>query len=149
NGEVVISIAPNSNSSQYGLIGALLIQEYGTATNGSPVLPQSLNKKAIKLAKGVQQSSLLAKAESNKVVAYPNPFNHNLSVSVNLDKADNIKIQLLGINGKPVYVKDFGKLQQGAANLVLMPAQNISAGVYFIKIIFGSGKIEFIKVVKQ
>ncbi|MEP6684157.1 MAG: fibronectin type III domain-containing protein [Parafilimonas sp.] len=149
NGEVVISIAPNSNSSQYGLIGALLIQEYGAATNGIPTPPHSFNKTSIALVNGKQQSSLLNKSQDYKIFAYPNPFNQDLTVSINLKQEDNIRIQLFDIKGKPVYAKDFGKLQQGSYNLLLKPGNNISAGIYFVEIIYGSVKPDYIKIIKQ
>ncbi|HEY2725869.1 MAG TPA: T9SS type A sorting domain-containing protein, partial [Parafilimonas sp.] len=107
------------------------------------------NKNPIALIKNSQQTSSIAKSANIKVIAYPNPFNNNLIVALQLEKEDNVSVELFNVNGRSLYFKDFGKLQQGSHSLTLNPGENIFAGTYFIKINYGSKKPDYIKVIKQ
>ncbi|HEY2726710.1 MAG TPA: T9SS type A sorting domain-containing protein, partial [Parafilimonas sp.] len=155
NGEVIISIAPNSISSQYGLIGALIIKEYSISDKKIPSVPQSFgyvhnssNNNNIKKTLLVQSNKL--NNITSKTLAYPNPFNHDFTISFSLQKDDNIIVELYNVSGKLVCIKNFDNLKQGLQNLKIIPSQNISAGVYFIKMVYVKAAYsDYIKILKQ
>jgi predicted esterase len=149
NGEAVITIAPNNSTSQYGMITALVIQEYKTSGNSIPA-PQLLkvvnsSVSSIKTAPITKQNKM-----DKKAFAFPNPFNYDFTVSLSLEKKDNIQVEVYDVNGKLVSRKNFGDMQQGSHNLKIAPGQNISAGLYFVKVIYANAKVtNFIKIIKQ
>ncbi|MBV9962994.1 MAG: fibronectin type III domain-containing protein [Parafilimonas sp.] len=148
NGEAVITISPNSFSSQYGLIGALIMQEY-TPNNNS--IPSPKARKSNKIS-GNQPISQATKSSTikNAAVAYPNPFNNDFTLSISLQKQENVQAELYDINGKLILRKNFGELQQGSHELRIIPGTNISRGMYVLKIIYrNTATTSHIKVLKQ
>lgn len=148
NGEAVITIAPNSASSQYGMIGALVIQEYSASGNSIPPISIASNNKYASKSQSVQSS--IINNTTNKISIYSNPFNHDFTLSLSLEKEDHVEADLYDLQGRIIFHKNFGKLQQGLNNLKIIPGQNISSGVYILKVIFVNSKTSnSIKIVKQ
>ncbi|MEO8712141.1 MAG: T9SS type A sorting domain-containing protein, partial [Parafilimonas sp.] len=150
NGEAVITIAPNSSASQFGMISALIIQEYKMPGSSIPVTPQFA--KVISSSKSNTKKASLTKQDKTekKAFAFPNPFNYDFTVSLSLEKEDNIQVEVYDVNGKLVSRKNFGDMLQGSHALRIAPGQNISAGLYFVKVIYTNAKlINLIKIIKQ
>lgn len=148
NGEIVIGIAPNTLISQFGLIGGLIVQEYTPSSRTILSPPQSFNKTAITLGNNKAGSLQKASAINNKAAVYPNPFNSSFTLSLYLNKEDNVQVQLYNVSGKLVLQKNLGKVSQGAYNIT--PDKNITPGIYILKIIGAkTGYNEYIKVLKQ
>ncbi len=79
---------------------------------------------------------------------YPNPFNSGATVSYNLPKATTVSLRLYDLSGQQVRTLIDGYNQAGAhtANLT---ANNLSSGLYFIKLDFdGQSQIQKIMLVK-
>jgi fibronectin type 3 domain-containing protein/predicted esterase len=153
NGEVIISIAPNSISSQYGLIGALIIKEYCITTNKIPPAPQSFGNNLQSSNNSIKKTSSIQANKNSipgKMLAYPNPFNSSFTISFSLENKDDVEVELYDVTGKIVYRKNFGNLEKGLQNLKIIPNVNIPAGVYFIKMSYVKTSVSnYIKILKQ
>ncbi|MFT4155041.1 fibronectin type III domain-containing protein [Parafilimonas sp.] len=151
NGDAIITIAPNSTASQYGLIGALIIQEYNAAGSApdSGVVNSSTSSSSTSnnlASKTITTEKTVAKA----VLAYPSPFSSDFTLSLQLDQEDNIEAMLYDISGKLVYSKKFENLQQGAQSVKITPGQNLSSGMYLLRILYLNKKTsDYIKIQKQ
>ena len=79
---------------------------------------------------------------------HPNPFNPSISLDFNINVADNIKIQIIDINGKVVEILSNSNYYPGSYS-ISWDAVGYSSGIYFIQILssdnFISEKITLIK----
>lgn len=83
----------------------------------------------------------------SKLTVYPNPFERVVNIEFENKALQKIEISILNADGKTVYKKDLGLLQQGAYSFAAEPNDNLSAGVYVLK--FQSGtNTKTIKLVK-
>ncbi|SFQ52784.1 fibronectin type III domain-containing protein [Parafilimonas terrae] len=155
NGEAIITIAPNSIYSQFGLLGALVIQETESSTNDIPSPPQSPVSQAAtvsssKTASSLNQVNTAKAAEGNHLSVYPNPFLYNFTLSLSSPKEDEVTVQLYDVNGKPVFAHNIGRVPKGNYTVQLTPGRNLTSGVYMLKIIYrNSQKVEYMKLLKQ
>ncbi|MEO8712713.1 MAG: T9SS type A sorting domain-containing protein, partial [Parafilimonas sp.] len=150
NGEALITISPNTTTSQYGLIGALVVQEYKPSTRTILSLP-SFNKKAI--ATGNNKNEYLKQPvlnNRNKTAVYPNPFHNSFTLSLCSVRDDNAKIELYTMTGKLLLRKDLGYILPGSHTCNINIDKNITPGVYLLKIIYVKSKVtECKEILKQ
>ncbi|MBV9962912.1 MAG: fibronectin type III domain-containing protein, partial [Parafilimonas sp.] len=145
NGEVNISVAPGTATSQFGLIGAMIIQGYNESTAAIPTLSQSGS--AIQTAK---KSTLPTINNTIEVTAYPNPFRSAFNLSVNSEIADDIIVQLFDISGKQVYQNKFSIAMAGNNTVKIEMNNTLPKGVYVAKIIFkNQNTIKTLKLLRQ
>ncbi|MGI8952115.1 MAG: fibronectin type III domain-containing protein [Chitinophagaceae bacterium] len=156
NGEVTITIAPNTSASQFGLIGALIIQGYTPSSNTAPQPPatrqlmarNSVNKQA---ENSVQQNQIAVTKTDDEVKVYPNPFHQSFTLVIPSENNDNLAVLIYDINGRLVYSNQFNNLVKGENYIKIEANQNLSApGVYTAKILFTNRKaFKIIKLVKE
>ncbi len=155
NGEAVIIIAPNSIYSQFGLLGALVIQETEPSASSVPALPQppavqAATVSSSKTVSSLNQASTAKAAEDNHLSVYPNPFTYNFTLSLSSPKEDEVTVQLYDVSGKPVFAQNLGRVPKGKYTVQLMPGRNLTAGVYMLKVIYrNSRKVEYVKLLRQ
>jgi hypothetical protein len=150
NGEAIITIAANTNTSQFGLLGALIIQEYDGANKSIPAPPQAL-KANIQISQ-INKTVNAAKESgtNNKAFVYPNPFNRDFTLALSIQQEEDVQAELYTINGKLILRKNLGHVSQGSYNFKILNDQSVAPGVYVLKIIYTkSGQINQIKVLKQ
>lgn len=154
NGEVLITIAPNSIYSQFGLIGALVIQEKEVVTDSIPVPPTFSTGEASTVSTS-QATSLQAEktadtGKENALTVYPNPFTYHFTLSLFSKKEDVVMVQLYDISGKVVFTQNLGRLPKGNNTVQLRPVNNLTGGIYMLKVLYkNSGKAEYIKLLRQ
>lgn len=155
NGEAVITIAPNSIYSQFGLLGALVIQETEPSVNSVPAPPSSPAGQAAtvtssKAASSLNQANTAKAVEEHYLSAYPNPFTHNFTLSLSSPKEDAVTVQLYDVSGKPVFAQNLGRVPKGNYTVQLTPGRNLTAGVYMLKVIYrDSRKMKYVKLLRQ
>lgn len=157
NGEAVITIAPNSIYSQFGLLGALVIQETEPSVNSVPAPPSSPAGQAATVTSSKAASLLLNQAntaakavDGHYLSVYPNPFTHNFTLLLSSPKEDAVTVQLYDVSGKPVFAQNLGRVPKGNYTVQLMPGRNLTAGVYMLKVIYrDSRKVEHVKLIRQ
>ncbi len=77
---------------------------------------------------------------------YPNPTSGNATLTLQLDKAQNILVVLTDIAGRVVYTKTAQTYSSGTSNITV-PTQNLQTGVYFLQLtneqgaLLNSGKL--------
>jgi len=82
------------------------------------------------------------------VKAYPNPFNPNVTIQIQLDQPQEVEIQIFDVNGRKVATLFNGILDNGVHrfewNALSYNSVNITSGTYFAQIKYG----ENIKAIK-
>jgi predicted esterase len=138
NGEVTISIAPGTSTSQFGLIGALIIQGYNKTALTLPAQPASFAQTAVAAVSSVQkQQKVLQQSDGSNfgnINSYANPFLSNFTISFKLPKKDDIEVRMYDLNGELVYQKRFKNLSEGDNSLKIVPKNPLSTGVYMVKL---------------
>lgn len=70
--------------------------------------------------------------EASSVKVYPNPVSGILNISINMQQDDIVEIQLLQVNGTPVY--NMKKMVHPGGNIFLLPLNNNRPGSYILKL---------------
>jgi len=146
-GEITITVAPGTLTSQFGLIGALIIQGYTPAGNSIPTPPARVINNT-----PTQEKQLEATVIPNKisVTAYPNPFDQSFNLTVSTAEPDKLDVLVYDVNGRLIYQNSYGNLNSGVNTIRVQPNKTFAQGVYFVKAIVGNNKdLELIKVVKK
>ncbi|MGN6211870.1 fibronectin type III domain-containing protein [Parafilimonas sp.] len=153
NGEAVITIAPNTLTSQFGLLGALLIKEHEASGNAPSTEHTSASATPIAAINKTAGTSSLQAADiitGNKVAAYPNPFVNDFTVDLSLTKPDNIRLELYAINGLLILNKNIGNLPEGKHSFKIKPDASIKPGTYILKILYrDANAASYFKLLKQ
>jgi hypothetical protein len=141
NGEVTITIAPGTASSQFGLIGALIIQGYNASSLSAPTaLSFTNNPVASGSAESIQKQILQQNVSNAQIKAYPNPFISNFNLSVTTNKNEDVSVQIYNLAGKLVYSNKFNNLFKGENTLKIQPGVT-AAGEYIVKVFFSNEKL--------
>ncbi len=83
-------------------------------------------------------------AETNNIGSvsqnFPNPFNKESYVTVNLTKGTNLSLEVYTLTGQRVVAKDYGYTTNGTHTLTINAA-NLSSGIYFYTVTAGENKV--------
>jgi uncharacterized protein len=82
-----------------------------------------------------------------KLAVYPNPFSSVVNIEFINKDLQNIQISLLNTDGKLIYKKDLGLLQNGTYSIAVSPSETIPSGVYILKF-QNNTQTKTIKIVK-
>ena len=66
---------------------------------------------------------------------YPNPAQDQVNINLNMEQSENVKVSIFNTLGQTVYSKNYGSLS--GVNTLNIHLDNVSNGVYFVKIIVG------------
>jgi len=84
----------------------------------------------------------------NSIDIIPNPFSEYLLLNVDLEKAQNLNLQMWTIVGQRVFEKTI-HLQKGIHSINLEANQQLPAATYFLQIKNEEGNIGYFKLIKQ
>ena len=70
----------------------------------------------------------------NEVLVYPNPFNDEINININLHNASDLSLQLFDISGKLVQSQTLDRLTIGEHQLNIQNTTNLTSGMYFLKV---------------
>ncbi len=79
--------------------------------------------------------------------AYPNPFNPSTNISYTLPADGNVKVEVFNINGQLIRTLTDSRQSKGDYQYI-WNAENISSGVYFVKIDFQTSSSKYSKTQK-
>lgn len=71
---------------------------------------------------------------------YPNPTSQAFSVAVDLQRNENVQLQLVDMQGRTIASKNLGMMAAGN-HLLDMPVSDLSPGMYFVKIRSGNFEV--------
>ena len=71
---------------------------------------------------------------------FPNPFNNTSVVTVKLEKATDLSLEVFNLTGQKVYEINNGKVGAGSHTLTI-DASNLSSGVYFYTVFAGENSV--------
>ena len=152
-GNVTISLAAGTPTSQFGLLGALVIGGYTpSASNITPVLPASQNAQSAGSAQTIiAKTEKIQKPVSNELKAFPNPFHDYFTLSVpSQNNISKVQVMMYDVAGKIVYSNSFSNLYTGTNSLRVVTSGNLVAGVYTVIVVNADTKeIKTIKLIKQ
>ncbi len=154
NGEVIITIAPGTPVSQFGLIGALIIQGFNASSNTIPQPPpmHAFAKNTAEEKKNSSNANAVVTDKISDVVSvYPNPFHQNITLSLFAKANENIEVMMFDVNGKLVYTQQFNNVNEGKNHLNIRANENfLTPGVYVMKVIYiNRNTFKIIKLIKQ
>jgi len=111
----------------------VLIRFRGTSNYGNNLYIDNVN---INGATSINESA----NNSSSMEVYPNPFNSNTTLDITLTAAQKVRIDMYNVVGENVYSIDKGQLSSGEHKVVLS-ADELPAGVYFITLTTEEGRI--------
>lgn len=152
NGEINITVAPGTSTSQFGLIGALIVQAYSDPVSTLPSsLPQQQSAIAFASAAKITDVSVNEQKRGfDNLAAYPNPFASNFTLSFNLPAKDNVDVEIYDLSGKLLYQNRFLNLFKGNNSVTIKPRNSLSSGIYMVKLTALNSKTsETIRITKQ
>lgn len=82
-------------------------------------------------------TSIINNEENEQVIVYPNPVKDQIKIQLHLNKADNIKVELLTVTGQLKY-SYFENEKQGNT-LLSVNTTDLPSGIYMLKVISSSG----------
>ncbi len=155
-GSVNITIAPDGYNSQFGLIGALIVQGYTPTNSQAPALPITSPKKS------KEKDNLMAPKENAPIAethteplraigAYPNPFKNNFTLTIPAKINDDAAVIIYNAAGKLCYQNTFENLNEGDNTIKIEANGNFDAsGIYFVKVFYKkSQQTQTIEVIKM
>ncbi len=153
-GNVTISVYAADISSQYGLLGAMIMQGFTPSSTSSPktpgVLMTGVNPEDSK-DNGIKPKAE-AEITTTNISAYPNPFHDHFTLSVPSEKGnEKVQVNIYTLEGKLVYSKSFENLQQGNNLIKISTDENMfAAGFYTVDVFYAGKKIHSsVSIVKQ
>jgi hypothetical protein len=66
---------------------------------------------------------------------YPNPAQDQVNINLNMEQTENVSVRIFNTLGQVVYNKNYGTMS--GANTLNIQLDNLSEGVYFVKIVVG------------
>lgn len=150
-GNVTISVYAATATSQYGLLGAMIIGAYTPSVSSVvPSLPSS-NLKSKQTTE--EKNSAIAAApvtEELKLKAYPVPFHDFFNLQLSAKSGNRYQVNIYDITGKIVYSNNLGNTLSGTNTFRIQPNTNLSAGVYTVVIInIDTKSTKTIKLMKE
>ena len=135
-GNVTISIAAGTPTSQFGLIGALVIGAYTPSASGIvPTLPSSSGSNTAIAGVSTNQQKSTA-INLYKIEAFPNPFHNYFTLSTSSKSTiSKIQVVMYDVSGKVVYSNQFGLTPGRSNTLKITTGNTLTSGIYTANII--------------
>ena len=142
-GGVTITVAAGTITSEFGLIGALVIQGYTPTSNSGPLPSFTVQQQRV-------EEVLTNVSVTQEVKVYPNPFSQSFTLAVPAENNEQVDVSIYDLGGRQVYQNRFGNLNKGVNYLQVRTPASLKPGVYMVQTTF-AGKKEFklVKVIKQ
>jgi photosystem II stability/assembly factor-like uncharacterized protein len=80
--------------------------------------------------------------------AYPNPFESELHIVLNLEKASAVQISVMDLSGRIVLTENFGEINQGENTITPAGISSLTSGMYMMRIVTSYGSVA-LPVVRQ
>ncbi|MFL5742649.1 MAG: fibronectin type III domain-containing protein [Flavisolibacter sp.] len=145
NGEANITVAAGTATSQFGLIGALVVQGYTPSANSGSSPASKVSTQPV-----MEVVTAAVAQEEMAIVAYPNPFTQEFTLGLSSENDDAVEVLIYDLDGRLLYQNKYNRLMKGMNYLKIQAAQRLNPGVYMVKTISqAKNQTRFVKVVKQ
>ncbi|MFN3445990.1 MAG: T9SS type A sorting domain-containing protein, partial [Bacteroidia bacterium] len=84
---------------------------------------------------------------TNAISAYPNPFNADVTVSVNATKASTANVTVFDFSGRNILSNNY-QVAEGSNIISINEMSNLNTGIYFVKVAV-DGQEVVIKMIKN
>ena len=143
NGEAVITVAPGTATSQFALLGALVIDAYNPSTAVPPTAARGEHTV-------IDTAPLPALDAPGIVKVFPNPFRQEFNMLIKAKGSDEARVIIFDVSGVQVYQAQFRNLLEGENLLTVHPGSKLLPGTYFVKTVLGTMEsLQVVRVVKQ
>nr|MBA2746249.1 T9SS type A sorting domain-containing protein [Flavisolibacter sp.] len=142
NGEINITVAPGTGTSQFGLLGALIIEGYHPSAAIAP-LPAGKQQEATVALSGNQGVKML------QLNVHPNPFQQSFVLSVETGIQEVLDIAMYDMSGKMIHQQQYRHLRAGWNPIRIQPSNGLPRGVYLIKVTTADGNTGSLRVIKN
>ena len=167
NGEISIGVAPGYPTSQFGLIGGLIIQGSvipagssssvsGQQSPGARIITTQLtaadqddstNKNAISAETKRKPGTVLI---MTNIAAYPNPFRNDITLVIPAGGNDKVQVTIYNANGKVVYSNRYNDLVKGNNFVRITAKQMFASGIYWVTVTYINKELtRTLKIIKQ
>lgn len=154
NGNIVIAVDPASSTSIYGLIAALTIMGHvdpASQGDNGPLADAAAGRlDAIAVVAEPVKNIHTDAPDFGDAKAYPNPFQGQLSVDIQLKTETAVRVEIFDVSGRLLYSDYKGILPAGPTTLRINTESRISApGIYLLRLSGKNGETRIIKLVKR
>lgn len=115
----------------YGTATNLIIKFVATSAYGNNLYIDDIN---------IGTTSIEENVAVNNVSVYPNPFDQNATVSVNLLQSSDVVINVYSTTGELVLSENKGQLASGTQN-IMIDGSNLANGMYFVTVVAGDATV--------
>ncbi|HJT75303.1 MAG TPA: T9SS type A sorting domain-containing protein, partial [Chitinophaga sp.] len=150
-GNILVAVDPASTTSAYGLIAAMVIMGHV-----DPAIPDNGDGVAARqdliavVAEPVKDLLNTVIADFGEAKAYPNPFQDQINVDIQLKAETVVRVEIFDVSGKLLYSDYKGTVPAGPTTLRVTPGSRISApGIYIMRLSGKNGESRIIKLVKR
>lgn len=155
NGEITVTIMRASNVSLGGYLGSLIIQGANPPKASSIPQPPGSGLLGITMKQNDKKDAQVVKNSNGDdditIKAYPNPFTKYFNLVVPAKYNEKVTVAVYDLNGKVVYLNQFGGLNSGNNTLHIEENKAMAnTGVYIVKVMYNDRKIDrTIKIIKE
>ncbi|WP_198315597.1 fibronectin type III domain-containing protein [Chitinophaga tropicalis] len=149
-GNILVAVDPASTTSAYGLIAAMVIQGHidpAIQDGNNAAARQDLLAVVAEPLKDVMNTAI---PDFGNARAYPNPFQDQINVDIQLKAETVVRAEIFDVSGKLLYSDYKGTVPAGLTTLRVTPGSRISApGIYIMRLSGKNGESRIIKLVKR
>lgn len=148
-GNVTITVGPATQTSQFGLLGALIINAYTPSVSTAvPQLPDATQQSATVISSSITKP--LIESNEPELKIYPNPFHDYFNLQLAVKTKGKYTMNIYDINGRLVYTNVLADAFSGKNTFRIQPGEKLSAGIYMVVIINTDTKTtKTIKLMKE
>ncbi len=93
----------------------------------------------------VEESAIEVYNGEDAISAYPNPFNDNFTIAIDLNGAQSVNVSLISMTGQTLYNRDYN-IASGSSEIAI-ETSDLSQGIYIVSVTVGDGV--YIKKLKK
>jgi hypothetical protein len=143
NGEAVIT-AQAENGSEFGLIGAIIIDAYSESSVSVPAVPSNRMMQAEIVA-----NTSVIEAQTARGL-YPNPFGNYFNLAIPASGDESVDVRVFDVSGRLVFQQRYSNLVEGQNVVRVQPHTNLGKGIYQVVVTYlKKGNQITLKAVKQ
>ena len=141
NGEILVQVAPGTNTSQFGLLGALVIRSYFPQ---SGIVPSPSGKN-----QGSPGSSVTAGKKDFIFNVFPNPFAKDFILSFEAENNQDLQLTVYDMSGREVLLQNFRHLRNGWNQIKIQTKGSLAPGIYLVKAVLDGDRTGTFRIMKN
>ncbi len=137
-GTITVTIT-TTQTAQFGYLNGLIIQAVPNTGGGARVAGKKADHSPVISEKGLEESG---------IQAFPNPFTDRITMQLGSDVQKTFRVTLLNAAGVEVFSGQYDRTPD-ADELELMLNEDLSSGLYMLRVIESSGQSHMLRLIKK